>query len=63
MKVNVDFDRCESHALCMQTLPEVFEVRDDNFLYLLSGDVRSDQLEAAEEAVRICPTQAISLTD
>src|SRR3546814_10253154 len=29
MRVVVDFDLCESNALCMAAAPEVFEVRDD----------------------------------
>ena len=38
MRVVVDYDRCESNAVCMGILPEVFEVRDDNFLYVLNED-------------------------
>ena len=34
-RVVVDFDLCESNALCMEAAPEVFEVRDDDFLYVL----------------------------
>ena len=34
-KVVVDFDVCESNAICMGIAPEVFEVRDDDFLYVL----------------------------
>ena len=29
MRVVVDFDLCESNAICMGIAPEVFEVRDD----------------------------------
>ncbi len=36
-RVEVDFDKCESNALCMAAAPEVFEVRDDDFLYVLAG--------------------------
>ena len=36
MKVVVDYDLCESNAVCMGILPEVFEVRDDDFLYVLN---------------------------
>ncbi len=36
MRVVVDYDRCESNAVCMGISPEVFEVRDDNFLYVLN---------------------------
>jgi ferredoxin len=35
MKVVVDFEICQSHGLCMQAAPEVFELRDDGFLYIL----------------------------
>ena len=37
-KVVVDFDKCESNALCMGVAPEVFEVRDDDFLYVLQDE-------------------------
>jgi len=61
MKVEVDFELCESNALCMHALPEVFEVRDDDFLYLLTDEIRPEQEVAAAEAVRLCPRQAIKL--
>ena len=37
-RVVVDFDKCESNALCMAAAPEVFEVRDDDFLYVLQEE-------------------------
>ncbi len=61
MKVQVDYDLCESNAICMQVLPEVFEVRDDDFLYLLRDEIAPGEQTAAEEAVRRCPRQAIKL--
>lgn len=63
MKVNVDFDRCQSNALCMSAAPEVFEVRDDGYLYILIEEPGSDLEAKVQEAVRLCPTQAITLTD
>jgi ferredoxin len=36
VKVVVDFDECASNAVCMGILPEVFEVRDDGYLYVLN---------------------------
>ena len=38
MKVVVNFDLCESNAVCMGIAPEVFEVRDDDFLYVLNEE-------------------------
>ena len=63
MRVAVDYDLCQSNAVCMGVAPEVFEVRDDGFLYILD-ETPPEQLRAKlEEAVRLCPTQAISLAD
>lgn len=61
MKVIVDFDICESNAVCMQFAPDVFEVRDDDFLYVLQDEVSGAAETAAAEAVRRCPRQAIRL--
>ncbi len=62
-KVVVDFDRCDSNALCMGIAPEVFEVRDDNFLYVLQDEPPDELRAKVEEAVLKCPTQAISIAD
>jgi ferredoxin len=61
MRVVVDFDKCKSNALCMGVAPEVFEVRDDNFLYVLQEEPPEELRSQVEEAVRICPQQAITL--
>ncbi len=63
MKVVVDFDRCASNAVCMSLLPEVFEVRDDGYLYVLDEHPPESMREKLEEAVRSCPTQAISIAE
>ena len=62
-KVVVDFDKCESNALCMGVAPEVFEVRDDDFLYVLQDNPPEELRAKVEEAVRRCPKQAISLEE
>ena len=61
MKVSVDFDVCASTGACMQVCPEVFEVRDDNFLYVLQEEPPEELRGKVEEAVQTCPTGAISL--
>ena len=61
MRVVVDFDRCESNALCMEAAPEVFEVRDDDFLYVLDETPPEDLRAKVEEAARLCPKQAITI--
>jgi len=62
-KVVVDFDVCESNAVCMGIAPEVFEVRDDDFLYVLQENPPEELRGKVEEAVRRCPKQAITLED
>jgi ferredoxin len=59
MRVVVDFDICESNALCMEAAPEVFEVRDDDFLYVLQEEPPEDLRAKVEEAARRCPKAAI----
>ncbi len=61
MKVVVNFDVCESNALCMEAAPEVFEVRDDDFLYILDENPGEELRAKVEEAVRRCPKQAIKI--
>jgi ferredoxin len=63
MRVVVDFDLCESNAVCMAVAPEVFEVRDDDFLYVLDETPDESLRDKVEEAVRRCPKQAISLAE
>jgi ferredoxin len=63
MRVVVDFDQCESNALCMGILPEVFEVRDDDFLYVLNENPSEELRDKLMEAVRSCPKNAISIED
>lgn len=61
MKVEVDFDLCESNAVCMGIAPEVFEVRDDDFLYILDENPGEELRPKLEEAVQACPRAAIKL--
>ena len=62
-KVVVDFDLCESNAICMGIAPEVFEVRDDDFLYVLQEHPGDELRAKVEEAVQRCPKQAIAIED
>jgi ferredoxin len=61
MRVVVDFDLCESNALCMAAAPEIFEVRDDDFLYVLQEEPPEELRAKAEDAARRCPKQAITI--
>ena len=61
MRVVVDYDLCESNAVCMGIAPEVFEVRDDDLLYVLQEHPDESFRERMELAVARCPKQAITI--
>lgn len=62
-RVVVDFDLCESNAVCMGVAPEVFEVRDDDFLYVLNETPPDEQRARVDDAVARCPKQAIAIAE
>ena len=63
MRVVVDFDLCQSNAVCQGIAPQVFEVRDDGFLYILQEEPPEELRAKVEDAARACPTQAITIED
>ena len=63
MKVVVDYDVCASNAVCMGIVPEVFEVRDDGFLYVLNENPGSELWDKVRMAANNCPTGAITLEE
>jgi ferredoxin len=63
MKVVVDFDECASNAVCMGIAPEVFEVRDDGFLYVLNENPGPELYEQVRQAANGCPTGAITIVE
>jgi ferredoxin len=63
MKIVVDFDECASNAVCMGIAPELFEVRDDGFLYVLNDHPDSELWEKARQAANGCPTGSITLVE
>ncbi len=61
MEIKVDFDLCQGHAACMGEAPEVFEVDDKGFLTILQDRPPEELRAKVEQAVKYCPTGAISL--
>ena len=61
MRVVVDYDLCESNAICMAVAPEVFEVDDEDNLNVLQEEPPEELRAKVEEAVRRCPKQALAL--
>ena len=63
MRVVVDFDVCASTGSCMQVCPEVFEVRNDGYLYILVEEPGEPLRSKVEQAADLCPTAAITIED
>jgi ferredoxin len=63
MKIVVDFDLCEANAVCMEIEPEIFQVDDDDELHILIESPGEEYRKKLEEAVRLCPRQALSIEE
>ncbi len=63
MKIKVDFDLCESNALCEALAPMNFEIDDDDFLQIVEENVTDENRDAVDQAVAACPKSAISLVE
>jgi ferredoxin len=61
MKIVVDFDKCDSNGVCCGIAPDLFELDDQNFLVVKQEEPGEDQRATLEEAVRNCPTEAVSI--
>jgi ferredoxin len=61
VKFKVNYDLCTSNAVCMSVAPEVFEVRDDGFLYILNETPGPDLEQKVRDAAAGCPNGAISI--
>jgi ferredoxin len=63
VRVVVDFKLCESNAVCVGVAPDIFQVREDDRLYVLEEHPSASLLLAVEDARRLCPKQAISIEE
>ena len=63
MKIVVDYDLCEANARCMEVAPDLFQVDDEDNLNVLVESPGEDRRAALEEAVRLCPRQAITIQE
>ena len=63
MRVRVDYDLCEANAVCAGLVPQVFEVDDNDDLYILVDEVPAQLADQVRHAVQSCPKLALSLED
>ncbi|WP_105030241.1 ferredoxin [Arthrobacter ruber] len=60
MKVHVDRKLCDNHGQCAIAAPDVFRMNDDGVLEY-DENITDDQVDEVEEAIDVCPVQAILL--
>jgi len=64
MRVVVDFDLCESNAVCMGIAPEVFDVDDDLYLHVAETIPEDPELRArVRQSITSCPILALKLVE
>ncbi len=62
-KIKVDWDLCESNAMCEALAPSHFQIDDDDYLQVLEENVSDEDLATVEQAVASCPKSALSIID
>jgi ferredoxin len=62
-RISVDFDLCESNALCEALAPQNFQIDDDDFLQIIDERVTDENRDVVMQAVAACPKSAISVVE
>jgi ferredoxin len=63
MRITVDRARCIGSGICESIASGFFEVGDDGALVLLQENFAEADQADIDEAVRSCPTMALSVSD
>ena len=63
MRVVADRDVCISAGNCVMVAGAVFDQDDDGIVVVLVDEVPAAEEEHAREAVRLCPSQALRVSD
>jgi ferredoxin len=62
MRITVDEDLCQGHAMCEVEAPDVFLVPKTGPVTVV-GEITAANVDAVRSAVRHCPTQALTLLE
>lgn len=63
MKIVFDKELCERHGQCRGAAPELFAFGEDGSLVILDENPPEALREALEDAIDLCPRQALSIQD
>ena len=61
MKVTVDHAKCQGHARCHATSPELFPIDDDGYSAIDEVEVPAGQEGLARKGAAGCPERAITI--
>ena len=63
MRIVVDRDLCQGHAMCEMEAPDVFLVGDRDQVDVRLESPDESHRDAVQNAVRYCPTTALSIEE
>ena len=63
MRIEADLDLCQGHAMCQLDAPEVFDVPKRGTVIILDETPPAVLRVRVENAVRNCPTQALTIVE
>ena len=63
MKVHADRDVCIQAGNCVMVADNLFDQDDDGIVVVLVDDIPADEEDKAREAVKLCPSQALTIVD
>lgn len=63
VKIVVDYDLCQGHAVCQSEAPAVFAVEDKGQVKVLHEDPAEEVRAQVEMAVKYCPTHALKIVE
>ena len=62
-RIKADLSVCQGFANCVMNAADLFELDDDDMVVVLKEEITEDERAHAEQAVRSCPVNALSLEE
>lgn len=59
----IDQEKCLNSGQCAYLQPDLFELDDDSAPVILNAAPEGELIAKAQDAIEMCPAQAISLED
>ena len=63
MRIEVDLDLCQGHAVCEMEAPGIFAVPKNGPVQVINPEPSESERREVEAAIRYCPTLALRLAD